>query len=120
MNSYSTDPMAQQLLQELTVVNPNAQGYSLEDGLIRYKKKVWIGANSILQTKIIHVFHASAIGGHSGILPTYHRISKLFWWKGIKQEVESFVKQCTICQQAKSEHCKSPGLLCPLPIPAQA
>jgi hypothetical protein len=58
--------------------------------------------------------------GHSGILPTYQRVSKMFWWKGIKQEVESFVRQCSICQQAKSEHCKSPGLLCPLPIPAQA
>jgi hypothetical protein len=31
--------------------------------------------------------------------------------------VKSFVKQCTICQQAKHEHCKSPGLLCSLLVP---
>jgi hypothetical protein len=31
--------------------------------------------------------------------------------------VESFVQPCSICQQAKHEHYKSPGLLCPLPIP---
>jgi hypothetical protein len=46
----------------LAIVNPNAQGYSLEEGLIRYKKKVWIGTNSALQTKIIQTFHASTLG----------------------------------------------------------
>jgi transposase InsO family protein len=30
------------------------------------------------------------------------------------------VSQCEICQQAKVEHCKTPGLLQPLPIPLQA
>lgn len=27
---------------------------------------------------------------------------------------------CSICQQAKAEHCKSPGLLQPLPVPTEA
>lgn len=31
--------------------------------------------------------------------------------------MENFVKQCVVCQQAKHENCKLPGLLCPLPIP---
>jgi hypothetical protein len=30
------------------------------------------------------------------------------------------VKQCIICQQAKHENCKTPSLLSPLPIPANA
>jgi hypothetical protein len=48
---------------------------------------------------------------------TYQRIQKLFYWKGLKTSVESFVRQCTICQQAKHEHCSSPRLLSPLLVP---
>jgi hypothetical protein len=37
LNSYSVDDSAQKLLQELAIVNINAQGYSLSQGLIKYK-----------------------------------------------------------------------------------
>jgi hypothetical protein len=55
-------------------------------------KKVWIADNYALQTKIISVFHASAIGGHSRIHATFQRVNKLLWWKGLKQDVTSFVQ----------------------------
>lgn len=35
----------------------------------------------------------------------------------MKQDVEAFVKQCSICQQAKHTHTHPMGLLQPLPIP---
>jgi len=38
-------------------------------------------------------------------------------WHGLKQEVDSFVKQYAVCQQAKHELCKYARLLQPLPIP---
>jgi hypothetical protein len=57
------DDSAQKLLQELAVVNPNDKGFSLSQGLIRHKKKIWVGANSALHTKIISAFHSSAMGG---------------------------------------------------------
>jgi hypothetical protein len=38
----------------------------------------------------------------------------------MKQEVESYVKQCQICQQAKHGLCKYPSLLDPFPIPQQS
>jgi hypothetical protein len=41
----------------------------------------------------------------------------MFIWKGIKQIVESFVKQCGVCQKVKHQLCKYLGLLQPLPIP---
>ena len=73
-----------------------------------------------MQTKIIVVLHARTIGGHSGVQATYHRIKRLFHWKGLKQAVEDFDKQCQICQQAKHSHNHPAGLLQPLPIPAGA
>ena len=41
----------------------------------------------------------------------------MFYWKGLKQDVEQFVKQCLVCQQAKHLNTHTPGLLQPLPIP---
>jgi hypothetical protein len=41
-------------------------------------------------------------------------------WQGIKQDVNSFVKQCCVCQQDKHELCNYLGLLQPLPIPQQS
>lgn len=92
-------------------------GFQLTQGLIRFQGRIWVGANVGLQTKLIQSFHSSPVGGHSGVHATYQHLKKLFYWKGINQAVEDFLKQCCICQQAKHEHCKSPGLLSPLPIP---
>lgn len=41
----------------------------------------------------------------------------MFVWKGLKQDVNNFVKQCIVCQQVKHERAHPAGLLQPLPIP---
>lgn len=47
-------------------------------------------------------------------------MKQLFYWTKTKDTVQTFVQQCDICQKAKPEHVKLPGLLAPLPIPEQA
>jgi hypothetical protein len=71
--------------------------------LIRVHGKIWVGANSALQTKLINAFHNSAMGGHSGVLPTYHRLKRLFSWSGMKQSVEDF--RSPMCSLPASEAC---------------
>jgi hypothetical protein len=58
--------------------------------------------------------------GHSGIRATYQRVHRIFHWPHFKQSVETFVSECPVCQRAKTEHCHSPGLLAPLPVPTLA
>jgi hypothetical protein len=120
LNSYDTDPDAHRRLAELALHSPDEHGYELTQGVIRFQGRVWLGANSALQTKLISAFHSSAIGGHSGVQATYQRIKKLFAWHGLKAAVEDFVKQCSICQHAKHSTAHPPGLLQPLPIPEGA
>ena len=120
VNSYVTDAQAQNLLVQLAVHTPDAAGFSLDNGVIRYHGKLWIGENTALQTKVIAALHSSAIGGHSGAFATYQRIKQLFHWKGMKQHVESFVQQCEICQKAKHLNTHPAGKLQSLPIPAGA
>jgi hypothetical protein len=38
----------------------------------------------------------------------------------MKRQIKDFVSTCLVCQQAKPERGKYPGLLLPLPIPDQA
>jgi hypothetical protein len=72
----------------------------------------------LCKTKLIGAFHSSAIGGHSGVNATYHRVKKLFLWKGMKNDEDTYVKQCSIYQHTKHSHSHPAGLLQPLPIPA--
>lgn len=87
---------------------------------MRYKGRIWVGTDTNLQHKIIDAFHASPVGGHSGVPATYQRIKRLFAWTGMKSAVQHFVMACPTCQQAKPDRAKYPGLLEPLPLPSMA
>jgi hypothetical protein len=43
IDSYHNDSATTSLLQELAVVQTNEEGYTLTDGVIRYKNTIWIG-----------------------------------------------------------------------------
>jgi len=71
----------------------------------------------LAQQHVIQALHSSGVGGHSGVQATYHRIKALFSWPKMKETIRTYVQECSICQQAKAEHVKTPGLLVPLPVP---
>jgi hypothetical protein len=73
-----------------------------------------------LQQSIIHELHSTPLGGHSGIPVTLRRLKQLFFWKGMAKSVQEYVRNCTVCQQAKPDRSRYPGLLQPLPVPAAA
>jgi len=62
----------------------------------------------------------SAVGGHSGVPVTYRWLKQLFAWQGMKQAVHKYVQECGVCQQAKPDRTKLPGLLQPLQVPKHA
>ena len=41
----------------------------------------------------------------------YHDLRKVFWWDGLKKDIESFVSKYPNFQQVKAEHQKPRGLL---------
>jgi hypothetical protein len=97
--------------------------FALINGLLRYKGRVWIGSHQDLHLKITAPMHDSALGGgggHSGAPVAYRRLKQHFAWKGMKIAVHDFVQSCLVCQQAKSDRAKYPGLLQPVSIPNNA
>lgn len=109
-----------QYLADPGIDAPRFKGFSVSDGLIRQHGRLWLGTNKLAQQHVIQAVHSSGVGGHSGVLPTYHRIKHLFIWPRMKEDIQEYIKHCTICQQAKVDHVKIPGLLQPLPVLDQA
>lgn len=75
---YEEDDQAKKLLMELAVSPEAHQDYTLKEGVLRYKGRVWVGNNTTAQQHILIAMHDSGIGSHSGISATYARIKQLF------------------------------------------
>lgn len=120
VEEYHNHPQTKQLLASLCLNPEGEDGFQLVNGVIQFHGKIWLGHHPEAQQSVLLALHNSGVGGHSGITATYHRIKGLFAWPGLRKVVQTYVFQCEICQQAKVEHCKTPGLLQPLPVPLQA
>lgn len=107
---YNTNDEAKGLLVRLAMSSVIDEQYTLRDGLIRYKGRIWLPAIQEFTTKIIEAFHSSPVGGHLGIPVTLARLKNLFYWKDMKQQVHLFVQECLICQQAKPERSRYPAI----------
>ena len=97
VEGYADDPIAQELLTSLAVDQTNSKGYSLDNGVIRFKGRVWLGTNRLAQEHVMQALHSSAVGGHLGGLATYQRIKSLFGWPGMRESINQFVQACTTC-----------------------
>ena len=120
LQSYDSDPVTQELLAKLLDTSVSPPNYTLQDGLIRYKGRIWVGKDDVVRSKLVQAMHASAVGGHSGLPATYWCIKQNFYWPGLKAEVCAFVTKCTICQQAKPDRNKLLGLLQSLLVPERS
>ncbi|XP_020186159.1 uncharacterized protein [Aegilops tauschii subsp. strangulata] len=119
VNSYNANPHAQKLLEQLSIRPDPKKRFSLHQGVLRFRDRIWLGGSTALQQRIISAFHDSALGGHSGFPVTYRHVRRLFAWPKMKTHVKQYVACCPICQQAKPDRAAAPGLLAPLPIPSQ-
>jgi len=70
-----------------------------------------------LRDKCLRNAHDSDYGGHFGIAKTRKLACRLYWWPGIRKDVERHVQQCLTCQRNKSPNHPPHGELQPLPIP---
>jgi hypothetical protein len=93
--------------------------YQVQHDYLFWKDRLVVPTQPSIIKQISTEFHASPIGGHSGILRTKARISQQFYWPNMSKDIAKFVSECLICQQVKSASTLPAGLLQPLPIPSQ-
>ena len=93
--------------------------YTVHADLLYWKDMMFLPQNHPLIQQILHEFLSSPLEHHVGVARTVARIPAQFYWKGMHQEIATYVKECLICLQAKSSNMLRSRLLQPLPIPNQ-
>ncbi|CAF4948550.1 unnamed protein product [Pieris macdunnoughi] len=54
------------------------------------------------RSKILHENHDIPIAGHLGSVRMYKRIKESYYWKGMRSDIENYVKTCRSCQENKA------------------
>ncbi|GAA0185329.1 hypothetical protein LIER_32617 [Lithospermum erythrorhizon] len=75
----------------------------------------WMGDISASYLKDNQLQHIVA-----GISGTNQRIKALFYWKGMRKDITTYITSCDICQKSKRELVHVPSLLQPTEIPSSA
>jgi hypothetical protein len=89
----------------------------LEDGLLLYSGRLVVPADDNLRTELIKEAHNQVSTAHPGRDKTYSLLRSRYYWRGMKADIERFVRNCHPCKRADAPRDKTPGLLHPLPVP---
>lgn len=95
-DSWLYDDGLQAVLQSIQARTASSN-FSFTDNQLRKKGKLMVGSNEALRKKIIGLVHNSVEGGHSGVAVTTHKISSMFYWKGLRRQVRDYIRRCSIC-----------------------
>ncbi|XP_048525456.1 uncharacterized protein LOC109534254 isoform X3 [Dendroctonus ponderosae] len=113
----STAPILRQADPRLPyVLRTDASSYLMSNGILyRYnpdtdeeEPQLVIGTSQI--TDILHEYHDSPTAGHYGIERTLQRISRRFYWPGMRKSIAEYVGRCIECQRFKATNLKPAGL----------
>lgn len=80
LSSYEGDTEVAQVLNTIRNGVAVVQDIEWNQGLLRYKGKVWIGKAGNMRQQFINIIHTSGLSGHSGIMATYQRLKSIFYW----------------------------------------
>lgn len=83
--------------------------YFWEDGILMRKWKPlhcdakWQEVRQIVlptdyRHHVLELAHENVLAGHLGVTKTFHRITRYFFWPGLKSAVSTFVRSCHTCQ----------------------
>ena len=77
--TWTKDPQLVQLITQLQQGTKKHTKFTWQNQQLRRKGKLVVGNKSELRADILHYFHNSPTGGHSGVHPTMARISEVFY-----------------------------------------
>jgi len=92
--------------------------WSLSNGLLYFRGKIYVLDTSNLCRRIVTLSHDSRLAGHSGRWKTLELVSRNYWWPQMSRYVGRYVSTCDMCLRTKSFQCPPTGELHPLPIPS--
>lgn len=88
MAEYVKDTFATNVLD----VHVKDDRYSVRDGLILYKDKIYLVLESRVKEKLMRAVHDVPMASHLGFYKTYRQLRERFIWKGFKEDVLRHVR----------------------------
>ncbi|XP_069149523.1 uncharacterized protein [Solanum lycopersicum] len=90
-------------LKDSMLVKMNESFALGDDDIHRYQNRQCVPNVDDLQTRIIAEAHGSKYSIHPGSTKMYHEFKQIYWWDGMKRDIEEYVAKCHKCQQVKVE-----------------
>ena len=82
------------------------------------RRQIVVPNDDTLRRDILAKYHDGPLAGHPGCTRLIELVSRTFWWPRMAKDAENYVLSCPSCQRNKPQSGKTPGLLQPLPVPA--
>lgn len=113
---------APEIEEQRTLARTETNGiWTLTDGLLFRANKLVVPDAMVddapLKTLLIKEAHDQISTSHPGIRKTKELLSQRYYWKGLPQDIERYIRNCSICRRSHVPRDKTPGLLQPLPVP---
>ena len=74
----------------------------MKEGLWRKDGQIAVLSDD-LRKAILKENHDHPLAGHPGAATTYFLVQRHYWWTGLKEYVQGYVKGCATCQQNKPD-----------------
>ncbi|KAL0345844.1 UNVERIFIED_CONTAM: hypothetical protein Sradi_4415700 [Sesamum radiatum] len=104
----SRDSVAQGLVH--LVEQGKARQFWLEDRLLMTKGNcLYVPKGRDLRKSLISECQDTLWVGHQGEECTYTLVQRAYYWPHMRDDVETYVRTCLICQQNKADHQKKTG-----------
>src|SRR5260370_20108261 len=111
---YDNDPATKQIITNghSYYKVTNAMIYTLDN-------KLYVPSNHSIITRIIAEHHDTPLNGHLGEHKTFERVSRSYFWPGMRKAIRQHIQRCQSCQANKGSNQLPIGLLQPLDIPGK-
>ncbi|KAG8387730.1 hypothetical protein BUALT_Bualt02G0051800 [Buddleja alternifolia] len=84
---WDKDSNIQKIITKLKDDPASKPKYDWTDNVLTRKGKLVVPSDNDIKQAILSYYHSSAMGGHSGIKRTIHRIKQTLYWRGLKMDV---------------------------------
>ena len=104
--AYRTDAMAKSMHKKI----PDESKFTRdEQGMLLFQGLVYIPVSK--RKDVIERHHDTQEAGHRGVEGTIERISRNYYFPGMRKMVEQYIKECDLCQKSKADRHKPYGTM---------
>ncbi|GJS81555.1 putative reverse transcriptase domain-containing protein [Tanacetum coccineum] len=81
------------------------------DRALYYLDRIWFPLKGDVRTLIMDEAYKSKYSVHPGVDKMYYDLRDMYWWPGMKKDIDVYVNKCLTCLKVKAVQQRPSGLL---------